>query len=144
MRTLVDTNVILDILLERDEFFQDSYSVIKLATEGAITVLIPAGGISDIYYIIRRSGKDASAAHSSIRALLQLVEACDTAASDIMAALHLRMADLEDAILAATAKREKVDFIITRNEHDFLNSPVAAISPKAFLSQFDAVSASSS
>jgi hypothetical protein len=52
---------------------------------------------------------------------------------DITAALPMNISDFEDAVVAAIAKREKADFIITRNEADFANSPVPALSPARFL-----------
>ncbi|MCL2110897.1 MAG: PIN domain-containing protein [Clostridiales bacterium] len=134
MRAVINTNVILDILLKREEFFCDSYSAVKFATQEKNTAFISAGCVSDVHYIVMQAGKDAGNARNLICTLLQLVKVCDTAASDILTALHLDISDFEDAILAATAKREKADFIITRNERDFLDSPVPAVSPKEFLS----------
>jgi len=133
MRVVIDTNVILDVLQRRKGFFDESYAVLKLAAEDNVEALTPAGSIADAYYIIRKSLKDPSAARDAIAALLQLVSACDTTASDISAALTLAVADFEDAILASTAKHEKAEYIITRDEQDFRNSPVPAISPKGFL-----------
>lgn len=133
MRVLLDSNVVIDVIGRREKFFDSSYAVVRLAAEGKLDALVAAGSISDIYYIIRRSGKDAVATRDAIAALLQLVRVCDTAASDVSAALTIGISDFEDAILAATAKRQRVDFIITRDERDFTASPVAPISPADFL-----------
>lgn len=56
MRVLLDSNVIIDVLERREEFFDDSYAVVCLAAKGEIEALVAAGCISDIYYIIRRNG----------------------------------------------------------------------------------------
>jgi predicted nucleic acid-binding protein len=136
MRVLLDSNVIIDVIERRDEFFDNSYAVVHLAAKGKIEAFVAAGSISDIYYIIRRGGKNSAAAHNAIVALLQLVSICDTTASDIFSALLLNIPDLEDAILAAGAKREKADFIITRNGQDFKDSAVPCITPTDFLSRF--------
>ena len=135
MKAILDTNIVLDVILPRDEFFDDSYAVLQLAAEGTFDALVPAGAIADIYYIIRKSGKNTLASRNAIASLIQLVSVCDTAASDVSAALLLSITDFEDAILAALAKREKADYIVTRNEHDFAGSPVLAISPRKFLKQ---------
>jgi predicted nucleic acid-binding protein len=134
MRALIDTNVIIDVIERREKFFDDSYAVLRIAAQGGIEVFIPAGNIADIYYIIRKS-KKAAVAREAIASLLQLVGACDTTASDVSSALSLGIGDFEDAILAATARREKAEYIITRNEKDFVNSPVPAISPAEFLAR---------
>ena len=136
MKALIDTNVIVDVIERRKPFFADSYAVIRLATEGKLDAVTPAGSIADAYYIIRKSGKSAIEAKDAIATLLQLVSACDTAATDVTAALTIGVSDFEDAILAATAKRERAEFIITRNERDFSRSPVPALSPTDFLVQW--------
>jgi predicted nucleic acid-binding protein len=135
MKVLIDTNVVIDVLERREAFFDDSYAIVKLAAEDKCDAFIPAGSIADVYYIIRKSGKNPVAARDAIASLLQLVHACDTAASDVIAALTLDVDDFEDSILAATARREKAEYIITRNERDFVQSPVPAISPAAFISR---------
>jgi predicted nucleic acid-binding protein len=109
---------------------------VSLAAEGRLDAFVAAGSVSDIYYIIKRSGKDAVVTRDAIATLLQLVRPCDTTASDVLTALILGISDFEDAILAATAKREKLDFIITRDESDFTGSPVTAISPTDFLAEW--------
>ena len=50
----------------------------------------------------------------------------------------LAMTDFEDAAVAMVAKTSGSDFIVTRNVDDFLRSPVPAITPVDFLSQFPA------
>jgi predicted nucleic acid-binding protein len=139
VRALIDTNVIVDVLERRKAFFDCSYAVVKLAAEGKLDAFIPAGSIADAYYIIRKSGKSPVAARDAIATLLQLVRACDTAASDVTAALTLGVVDFEDSILAATARREKAEYIITRNERNFGLSPVPAVSPKDFIAHFGGV-----
>jgi predicted nucleic acid-binding protein len=121
------------LLLHRPQFrWNDSYAVLRLIAEDKLTGLFPAGSIADVYYIIRKSGKGAGETRSAIVALLELVNLCDTTAGDVSSALPLGIRDFEDAILAATAKREKADFIITRNKRDFTKSPVPALSPGTF------------
>jgi predicted nucleic acid-binding protein len=135
MRALIDTNVVIDVIESRERFLADSYAVLRLIAEDKLTGFLPAGSVADVYCIIRKSGKEAGKARGAIVALLELVRLCDTTRGDVSTALSLGISDFEDAILAATAKREKVDFIITRNERDFTNSPVPALSPKDFLAR---------
>ena len=133
MKVVIDANVIIDVLEKRKGFFEDSYAVCRLAAEGKINAITPAGSIADVYYIIKKSGKSAQIARESIAVMLQLVHPSDTMAVDITQALISGIADFEDAIIAMGAKREKADYIITRNEKDFSGSPVKALSPSLFL-----------
>jgi predicted nucleic acid-binding protein len=136
MKILIDTNVIIDILEQREPFFMDSYKVIQLSLEGKFEAGMSAGTVTDVYYIISRSIHDHMKAREKLTGLTTLIRICDTLAMDITAALPMNIPDFEDAVVAAIAKREKADFIITRNEADFTNSPVPAISPAQFLDKF--------
>jgi predicted nucleic acid-binding protein len=141
MKVIIDTNVIIDILERREPFFADSYRLVQLGLQGVLDALVGAGAVTDAYYIIsqslRRQGiSDVSKAKEKIAALKTLVGICDTTAPDIDAALALNMTDFEDAVVAATAKREGADYIVTRNEADFAGSPVLAICPHEFLQRF--------
>lgn len=129
MRALIDTNVIVDVIERRKEFFDDSYAVLRIAAEGKIEAFIPAGSIADVHYIIRK-GKDAATARDAIALLLQ------PATQRRRMSHSPSIGDFEDAILAATARREKAEYIITRNDQDFVKSPILATSPSDFLARF--------
>jgi predicted nucleic acid-binding protein len=135
MKVLVDTNIIIDILEQREPFFGDSYKLIQLAVQGRMEAFMGAGALTDVYYIINRSLHDAEKAKEKIIGLTALIRLCDTTIGDINAAFTLSIDDFEDAVVAATARRERADYIVTRNEGDFKNSPVPAINPTLLLQQ---------
>jgi predicted nucleic acid-binding protein len=137
MKILIDTNVIIDILEHREPFFKDSYKVIQLSLEGKLEAVMSVGAVTDVYYIINKGIRDSTKAREKIVGLTTLIRICDTFAVDITAALPMNISDFEDAVVSAIAKREKADYIITRNGKDFTNSPVPAISPAQFLHKFD-------
>lgn len=136
MKVLIDTNIVLDVLLRRADFFDASYNVLKLSTLDKTAIFVTANAITDIYYILRRANKDTEKSKEAIIQLLELVSIADVIASDIMNALPSKVTDFEDALAGVIAKRIKADYIITRNTKDFNNSPVPAIDPKDFLHQF--------
>ena len=133
MKVLIDTNVIIDVIGKREPFLEDSYKVIQLGLAGVIETLLSAGAVTDVHYIISRHLPDAAKARESIFILSNIIKICNSIPEDITGALILFIPDFEDAVLAAIAKREKADYIITRNTEDFVNSPVPAISPVEFL-----------
>jgi len=137
MKVLLDTNIIIDVLEHREPYFLKSYRLIQLGLQGKLNTMISASAVTDVYYIINRSIRDANEAREKIIALTTLSTRCDTTTSDINTALTEKIADFEDAVLAAIAKREKANYIITRNEADFTGSTVPAINPDKFLRQFD-------
>jgi predicted nucleic acid-binding protein len=133
MRVLLDTNVIIDVLEERAPFFECSNRVFLMSLDGGIECFVSAGAVTDIYYIIRRFWRDAGKSLEAVRNLLTIVSVIDTAAVDVFYALSHEVADFEDAVQAASARRECLDYIITRNEADFAGSTVPAVSPERFL-----------
>ncbi|MCL1819379.1 MAG: PIN domain-containing protein [Oscillospiraceae bacterium] len=133
MKVIIDSNIIIDVLEKREPHFQKSYEVVQLSMSKHIEGYVCAGCMTDIHYIIRKNVASDSIAKDAMIHLEELVGVCDTLASDITASHVLDMNDYEDAVLAATAKREKADYIVTRNKRDFVNSPVPAVAPEELL-----------
>jgi predicted nucleic acid-binding protein len=133
MKAIVDTNIVIDVLLQRDDFYDDSYHILSLIAQGKIDGWFPAGCVADVFYILRRSGLDSSSARTAVLALTKVVPLCETHPSAVSMALSYTMNDLEDAILAATAQRIGANVIITRNAKDYASSPVEALSPAQVL-----------
>ena len=138
MKALVDTNVIIDILEKREPFFEDSYRIIQLGVEGKLDTFMSAQAVTGIYDVIRQNNKNTQKAKEKIFSLTSLINVCDITRSDINNALTLYISDFDIAVISAIAKREKADYIITRNEADFSGSPVPGISPGEFLKKFAA------
>ncbi len=55
MTVLLDTNIIVDVALERQPYFEASQQVLLLVEQGQIEGYISASTFGDLYYIIRRS-----------------------------------------------------------------------------------------
>ena len=89
--------------------------------------------MTDVYYVISRSIRNAVKAKEKIITLTTIINVCDTTITDTKKALALNMGDFEDAVIAAIAKRERADYIVTRNLKDFAGSPVPALSPSQVL-----------
>jgi len=138
MRVLVDTNIIIDFLEEREPFYKNSYRIIQLGLEGEIETIMSAGAVKDVYYLIKRFLKDDVKARESVFVISNYIKIVNTTAEDITSAIILYMPDFEDALIAAAARREKADYIITRNEGDFKNSPIPAITPEELLERLNA------
>jgi predicted nucleic acid-binding protein len=133
MRVLFDTNIIIDVIGQRIPFYGDSSNVFKLAMHKTITGMVGAGSITDVYYLARRNYLDSRHSKMAIVKLTEILVPVDTKAKDIQTAIKLEFSDFEDAVICATAIREKADYILTRNVVDFSNSPVKVISPMEFL-----------
>jgi predicted nucleic acid-binding protein len=129
MTVLFDTNVLIDISDHREPFYEKSLEVFTFVINGLISGLVSAGTVTDIYYIIRKSTQSKGQALKTIIWITNILNIADTTGDDIKMAISLNFPDFEDAVLCATASREKADYIITRNVEDFVDSPVKAITP---------------
>lgn len=123
MKILIDTNIIVDVALEREPFFAESDRILTFVEEAQIQGYISASTFSDLYYIIRRDrGRD-----WTLEFLRQLATFCQVATVDnsvISIALTCKFKDFEDAIQYSTAVINLIDAIVTRNPRDFpVNTP---------------------
>jgi len=123
VKVLIDTNVIVDVALEREPFYAESDRILTFVEEGHIQGYISASTFSDLYYIIRRDkGRD-----WTLDFLRQLATFCQVATVDnsvISIALTCNFKDFEDAIQYSTAVINLIDAIVTRNPRDFpVNTP---------------------
>ena len=133
MKILVDTNVILDILLKRSSFYQDSFAIFQLIDQERIAGYITASVITDIFYIANKETKKAETVYVGIENLTSLFSIAVVSEATITNALALRWNDFEDAVQFIAAKENNVDYIITRNEADFKNSDIPCMSPTDFI-----------
>ena len=126
MRALIDTNVLLDVALNREPFVKDSAAVLRWAATGG-EAAVAWHSLSNCAYLLKSGGR------VFLSGLLKLVEVPTTGHMDAQRALSLSMTDLEDALQAAAALAWRADVIVTRDPADFSKSPVHALSPAAFL-----------
>lgn len=74
MKVLLDTNVILDVLLEREEFKDESGRILGLAEHGKCRGVVSATSITDIYYISRKTFHDKEKALAVVKELLSFTK----------------------------------------------------------------------
>lgn len=118
---LFDTNIMLDIALDRSPFVDDAVKVFQLLDTQIIAGYITANSITDIYYIVRKA-RGHREGMAFIADLLNLVQVIGVDQSVIEGALNIGMKDFEDAIQLVCAKKANLDVIITRNETDYEKS----------------------
>lgn len=133
MKIMLDTNVVLDVLLKREPFFQASYEVMRLSAVDALEGCVSAAAVTDIFYLLRKALRDNQAAKNGIEKLGQIVGFVDALGEDVHTAIASDMSDFEDALVAAIAQRCGVDCIVTRNTRDYRESPVKALTPDELL-----------
>ncbi|MDR0328363.1 MAG: PIN domain-containing protein [Planctomycetaceae bacterium] len=131
-RALFDTNVILDLVLNRPDFVEFAKQLFIAIDENRLTGYMSATTVTDIYYVTTRErGREFAAL--SLRRLVRVLEIVAVDKNVIVPALDSPIKDFEDAVQAEAAKSIGLDFIVTRNKRDFPHSPVLAVSPEELL-----------
>jgi predicted nucleic acid-binding protein len=129
---MLDTNVVLDVLLERESFVEDSSAIFAMVESGVLTGLLCATTITTLAYLAGKTVGRPQAA-KQVRQLLSLFEIAPVTRAVLDGALASKAADFEDAVLAEAALQAGAQAIITPNLRDFALSPVRAHTPAQWL-----------
>ena len=142
MRVLLDTNVIVDVLQDREPWCAAGKAIFLAVANKEVTGCITAKEAADVHFFSRKqfSGEDNvdEKARQVLAKLFILFEAIDTLEVDCKNALAFPNNDYEDAIMIETALREGVDCIVTRDKIHYKQSPVRVYTPEEFLQLIDA------
>lgn len=132
MKVLIDTNIILDVLCKRPDFYEASAQIFKLCEVKKIIGVISALSNPNIMYILRKE-LNADKTKEVLDNLMLIFSVADLKADDLKSAADMKFGNFEDAIQSACAYRIKANYIITRNIKDFSESRVTAIKPSELL-----------
>jgi len=132
MRVLLDTNIILDIALKRDPHFLDSSEVFMKIDSSVVYGFVTATTITDIYYISKKE-KGHQVSIDFISNLIEIIDVIGIDRRVIIESLLSKITDFEDAVQSVSSFFNSIDYIITRNQKDFSESAVKALTPKEFL-----------
>ncbi len=134
-RILLDTNIILDIALQRSEFGEDAKKLMLFIAKHKINSYITASSITDIYYVLK---KEKGHTHSIdfLKNLIQLIKVFGVDEEIIICALNSEMQDFEDAVQTETAISNGVGILITRDKKDYKHSGLKIFSPIEYMNEF--------
>ena len=136
MKIMCDTNVIIDVLLEREPFIEDSYKVLKFCEEHKIDGFVSASSVTDIYYLVRKYTHSSDLAYKAVGKLLEIVKVCSVTNNDVLIAFQKKTKDFEDCLVATCAKSIHCDYIATRNKRDFEGFGISVLTPTEILLKF--------
>ncbi len=131
-RVLFDSDVLLDVLAQRQEFIVASALALDPVAQGKVQGYVSGHAVTNIFYILRRQIGN-KAARELISRLLQRLQVASVTDEVIRRALQSSITDFEDAVTSETAKTEGLELIVTRNKSDFVASSVPAMLPEEFL-----------
>lgn len=135
MRVFLDTNILVDVLLNRPAFVADSEALILRCETLGAEMSVAWHGLATAYYLLKRGRTEPEALLEvdKILAWARIAECTDAGARR---ARTLGFADFEDALQAAAAEACGADWLVTRNTGDFARSRIPVLTPAQFLQRF--------
>jgi predicted nucleic acid-binding protein len=135
LKVIIDTNIILDVLLERVPFSKPAVEIFCLVEDSKIEAFICATTVTTIDYLLIKS-LPVKKARTALSHIVSLFEIAPVNRPVIERALKSRIIDFEDAVLEESGKMAGADCIITRNIKDFKYSSIKVCDPIEFLAFF--------
>ncbi len=134
MRLLIDANILLDVLQNKEPHVHTSSLIWKMCEVGSIEGYVTSLTVANLIYVMRKelSPEKIEEALSVFKLIFHLT---DLTVSDLTDAAGMKWSDFEDAVQSAIAQRIHADCIITRNVRDFRKSPIAAFTPDEYLAR---------
>lgn len=134
-KVFLDTNVILDFYLDREEFSDDAEAILALGYNKACSLFVSALTFANFAYIGRKKYPE-NTIYEVLESLREFAEITPVDSEVVSNALSLQSKDFEDAIQFCSAKVAGVNCIVTRwNIKDFVSFDIEVLTPKDFLEQ---------
>lgn len=132
MKTLFDTNVLLDVFLQRDPFYKASAQLVGFAEKGEIEGWICGTTVTTIHYLLAKTLSGNKAANH-LKGLLKIFHVSSVNRVVLEDALTGNFKDFEDGVLYQSAIHAGLNVILTRNQKDFQESKLPVYSPEEYL-----------
>jgi len=131
-KLFLDTNVVIDLLGEREPFYESAAKIATLADKGKVQIYISALTYSTAYYLLARF-EDKEIVKEKIRKFKVIVETSDLTDRIIDKGLASKFSDFEDSLQYYCAIKMDCNIIITRNGKDFKVSDISVLTPDEYL-----------
>jgi predicted nucleic acid-binding protein len=132
IRVLLDTNVVLDALLDRPPWNANARAIWQAHLNNRVAAHIAATVVTDIFYIAHRhAGRER--AWLAVRACLDQLYLIPVGFNELQAAAAFVGNDLEDNLQIVCAQGANLDAIVTRDPTGFTSSTIAVFSPTDLL-----------
>lgn len=129
-KLFVDSDVILDLVLQRDDHFEFAQNLFGQYQQGKCALYTSSIVLANMHFIIRKL-HDLRFANSAVLFVNKHFKIIDANNDDIENALQSKFSDFEDGVQYFSALRsKKIDVFVTRNVKDYKHSQIPVFTPK--------------
>jgi len=129
-RLFIDSDVILDLVLQREEHFEFAQQLFVQYQQGKCLLFSSSIVVANLHFIIRKL-HDVKFANSSVAFVSKHFKIIDASNEDIELAIQSKFSDFEDGVQYFSALRsKKIDALITRNVKDYKHAQLPVFTPK--------------
>ena len=133
-KLFVDTNIVLDLLQKREEFYREAQELFTLADKKKVKLYISSLTIANTHYLLSRhyNSNDARKILAKFKVLVEVLS-LDHKIIDLALTSDLKY--FEDAVQYYTALENNMDLIITRNKRDFKKQSIPVLTAKEYINR---------
>jgi len=135
MKIFFDTNILLDVLFEREPFYKHSAYLWSMAETESIKGYISAITVNNVFYITKKASGQA-AAERVVDAILEIFNICPLDYETLKLARTIKLADYEDLIQYFSAINSGSKYLVTRNKKDFPAEGIKLVTAEEFCHLF--------
>ena len=133
-KIFIDSDVILDLLLDRKPYSDDIAEIIEHSLKEKIIICVSSVTITNLNYIIARlENKNSSRKKTAM--VLKLVKVENVGVSTVHKSMASKFSDFEDGVQNFCAEESKHQVLVTRNTKDYRESDLAIMTPREYLTR---------
>jgi len=133
-KVMVDTNVWVDVVLNRPQFAMQSRGALMACIQDDIELFVAATSLKDVFCFAEKSA-GADAAYRAVELIMDIATLAQVDSIVCTQALRLECPDYEDGIVAACALAENVQVIVSRDVQAFNDLEIRKLTPEALISE---------
>lgn len=133
MKIFLDTNIIIDLVLNRHPWVRYELVLLELSRQKKLSLTVSDISFLNLAYAVRKV-MSPDEIYAAMTDLLKYMNVAAAGESVIRSAVSLRWKDMEDCVQYLTARNEGADYIITRDLTGFSLSDIPVMTPVEFLS----------
>ena len=127
-----DTNIMIDVIGQREQFSKPSLQILSLADKGLVRVCVSAMSYATASFILGKYNKEIDI-FSEFSKFMKITTATPVDSKTIEQSIRSDFKDFEDAMQYFSARNEQIDYLITRNKKDFSAASIPVLDPQEFV-----------